>query len=883
MIDDELDDYLHLYTLNRGIVMTPFHNMALMCPATTAGRRRPSQRGLRRGARRARLAERDYPRGGAAPRDSRADGAGMRNALGCALAARPRARRRGRRRARAGRAAARHPGRCAADLAGAERVAVRAGPRPQGHPLQHRLGAGRARRGPSAPDDPADPAYDFKHADAMARQTAAIGAQSLFTIVNAPRWANGEQGAALRAGSTPTTTASSAVSSPGATRARTRRRARSCRCPQSRTSPSGTSPTAASTCCRRAVNGQTAARTFARARARVRRRRARRLARRARGRRADREPRRPGRRVADRVPRRLPEGRRPAPAGARVQPVHERPRAGLQAQGDAGRRRHHAAQPRPARALAEASPTAAASRSGSPSSPGAPRPTPKLGTISPAKQADLLRKTVDLVRTHYPYAKLLVWYLVRDESPTSYWRSGLATFDWQQKPAYGLYKVLAGICSGRRAVETACSSPLLRWNRCSASRWPSSTSRSERSPRTGSASPMPVPMPRGRAPSSCSRPSSRSRATRPRICCCGPRSCAPARPRPSCSRARSSCRSWWAARGSTATACATRRSCSRNGDDPGALRQARAAQLRRLRRGAHVLARPRLAARRDARRRARADDLRGRLAARRRGRGGGARRGLRAQHLGLALPPRQGPGARGDARDARTRRALRRRLLQSRGRPGRARLRRAQRGLRARRRRARARRLLRRGAPRLRPRARRLGARAPARLAPAPRAPPSRAPARDDRAAARRASAPTLASSVALAAGGRAGRAVGRAAPRARSTTCARTASSASCSGLSGGIDSALVAALAADALGADRVEAVSMPTRYNSEGTRSDARLVAERLGIAFRELAIEDLRLAFEGALPGHERPGGREPAGAHPRRAADDALATSTAGSC
>ena len=71
--------------------------------------------------------------------------------------------------------------------------------------------------------------------------------------------------------------------------------------------------------------------------------------------------------------------------------------------------------------------------------------------------------------------------------------------------------------------------------------------------------------------------------------------------------------------------------------------------------------------------------------------------------------------------------------------------------------------------------------------------------------------------------------------------------------GLSGGIDSALVAALAVAALGAEQVEAVSMPTRYNSEGTRSDARLVAERLGIAFRELAIEDLRLAFEEALPG------------------------------
>jgi glutamate-1-semialdehyde 2,1-aminomutase len=33
--DDELDEYMHLYTCNRGILMTPFHNMALMCPATT--------------------------------------------------------------------------------------------------------------------------------------------------------------------------------------------------------------------------------------------------------------------------------------------------------------------------------------------------------------------------------------------------------------------------------------------------------------------------------------------------------------------------------------------------------------------------------------------------------------------------------------------------------------------------------------------------------------------------------------------------------------------------------------------------------------------------------------------------------------------------------
>jgi glutamate-1-semialdehyde 2,1-aminomutase len=33
--DPELDDYVHLYLMNRGVLITPFHNMALMCPATT--------------------------------------------------------------------------------------------------------------------------------------------------------------------------------------------------------------------------------------------------------------------------------------------------------------------------------------------------------------------------------------------------------------------------------------------------------------------------------------------------------------------------------------------------------------------------------------------------------------------------------------------------------------------------------------------------------------------------------------------------------------------------------------------------------------------------------------------------------------------------------
>ncbi len=70
--------------------------------------------------------------------------------------------------------------------------------------------------------------------------------------------------------------------------------------------------------------------------------------------------------------------------------------------------------------------------------------------------------------------------------------------------------------------------------------------------------------------------------------------------------------------------------------------------------------------------------------------------------------------------------------------------------------------------------------------------------------------------------------------------------------GLSGGIDSALVAALAAEALGPDQVETISMPTRFNASATRNDARDVASRLGVGFRELAIEDLRVAFAAAVP-------------------------------
>ena len=71
--------------------------------------------------------------------------------------------------------------------------------------------------------------------------------------------------------------------------------------------------------------------------------------------------------------------------------------------------------------------------------------------------------------------------------------------------------------------------------------------------------------------------------------------------------------------------------------------------------------------------------------------------------------------------------------------------------------------------------------------------------------------------------------------------------------GISGGIDSALTAALAADALGPERVHTVSMPSRFSSEGTRDDAREVSENLGVDFREVPIEGVVAAFHEALGG------------------------------
>ena len=69
--------------------------------------------------------------------------------------------------------------------------------------------------------------------------------------------------------------------------------------------------------------------------------------------------------------------------------------------------------------------------------------------------------------------------------------------------------------------------------------------------------------------------------------------------------------------------------------------------------------------------------------------------------------------------------------------------------------------------------------------------------------------------------------------------------------GVSGGIDSALTAALAAEALGPERVVCVSMPSRYTSAETRSDARRLADNLGARFLEIPIDGVVGALGEAL--------------------------------
>jgi NAD+ synthase (glutamine-hydrolysing) len=69
--------------------------------------------------------------------------------------------------------------------------------------------------------------------------------------------------------------------------------------------------------------------------------------------------------------------------------------------------------------------------------------------------------------------------------------------------------------------------------------------------------------------------------------------------------------------------------------------------------------------------------------------------------------------------------------------------------------------------------------------------------------------------------------------------------------GLSGGVDSALVLAVAVDALGADKVRTVMMPSPYTADISWLDAREMALRLGVRYDEIGITPMFDAFRGAL--------------------------------
>jgi NAD+ synthase (glutamine-hydrolysing) len=72
--------------------------------------------------------------------------------------------------------------------------------------------------------------------------------------------------------------------------------------------------------------------------------------------------------------------------------------------------------------------------------------------------------------------------------------------------------------------------------------------------------------------------------------------------------------------------------------------------------------------------------------------------------------------------------------------------------------------------------------------------------------------------------------------------------------GLSGGIDSSMVATISVDALGADNVVGVSMPSRYSSPNSKSDAEALAKNLGIEFKVIPIEKAFSSYLETLAEH-----------------------------
>ena len=108
-------------------------------------------------------------------------------------------------------------------------------------------------------------------------------------------------------------------------------------------------------------------------------------------------------------------------------------------------------------------------------------------------------------------------------------------------------------------------------------------------------------------------------------------------------------------------------------------------------------------------------------------------------------------------------------------------------------------------------------------------------------------------------------------------TTCRKTGFTRAIVAVSGGIDSALALAIAVDALGAERVSAFNMPSRFNTETTRSIAAELARTLGVRYGVIPIQGLADQIQAGVliaraPDCARLHAREPAGAYPRHPDD-----------
>ena len=91
--------------------------------------------------------------------------------------------------------------------------------------------------------------------------------------------------------------------------------------------------------------------------------------------------------------------------------------------------------------------------------------------------------------------------------------------------------------------------------------------------------------------------------------------------------------------------------------------------------------------------------------------------------------------------------------------------------------------------------------------------------------------------------------------------------------GLSGGVDSAVTAVIAVDALGAENVTGVSMPSPYSSRGSIEDARALARNLGIKFLEIPITDAFRDFKAQFKEVFRPAGERDRGKYAAALARD----------